>query len=772
MNDAHKVVKYKLEGPASKIRIQNPSQKAFVLLQAAIGQHYLDDYTLRQEMSMSVEYASRMLTAIEDYSIEESKHGKVALEALMLRRNLATSLWGAGDYVLNQLRGVGAKTAAKLAMNKIRTFDDISSKSSNEIEQACGRKSPFGQELKNVVSKLMTRSLRVSAYIEGMESDTRPKELVCHLTSRLDAEGNELGEANIGDDSRILTYTLSVHTDRAGGSLMFRKELSGPSSHRIKCPIKFGRMYVRIVSNLVGLDDQVYLEGNDVVEKSMFLSPKPAKKPTAVTTVKSGALQSDKILSKSQLEMVDGVHDFRMSQRKPLQAKKSHIYNSTSASAKRDKPNESISEKHCSPSTEPKQHFVTPSPSIHHRQSPTVFDYSPRPIQTPTEKQSRNEQFRRERTIIRDPKRCKLQHGSWQIQKKKQKQFQQRAFGSPKENPFSKFRFDPNNVEGQLEIESSHPIEKSVEPGSIIPPSVNSTMNQYHSTHFDRRSRFLSKGIGTAKSPSTLNTFVGSTRRGRVGIPYQLRQDQLLHQKAAEQKAYLAQNYGSLQPNYNQNHKFFPSNTYNSTCSSSVQRNAFSNHGGLYDTANDTASMRYLHPGFHSYHESNPPNATFNVFDVNPQQMNLQEAPHEPLHYWNMEPDTYHPNAQLHFTDSNPFEVYEQETAPHNNEYFSVDDININRQFNFVDPDPPQLNVHETPNENYNHWSIDPKPNPNTQSGFVVLDPHQSCVQEAHTLNPINQERMEGMVINVDSSCNSGCYEDRRGEDTFESAFF
>jgi len=87
-------------------------------------------------MSLCVEYANRILVATEDYSIDESKHGQGALESLLLRRCLATSLWGPGDGVLNQLRGVGQKTAAKLAMNNVRTFADILSKSSNEIEQA------------------------------------------------------------------------------------------------------------------------------------------------------------------------------------------------------------------------------------------------------------------------------------------------------------------------------------------------------------------------------------------------------------------------------------------------------------------------------------------------------------------------------------------------------------------------------------------------------------------------------------------------------------
>lgn len=220
LNDAHKLIKFKLEGPPSKIRIQQPSQKAFVLLQCAIGQIRLDDYTLRQEMSRVIEYSSRILKAAEDYSVEESKHGKVALESLLLRRSLVCSLWGPNDGVLNQLSGVGQKTARKLSVNNIKTFADILSKSSNEIEQACGRVSPFGQQLRGAAMKILSRSLSLTAQIEGLDNYQTSNMLVCSLRSRNEIYSTQSDE----NGSRIVTYTLSVHTDRPHGCLMFRSE--------------------------------------------------------------------------------------------------------------------------------------------------------------------------------------------------------------------------------------------------------------------------------------------------------------------------------------------------------------------------------------------------------------------------------------------------------------------------------------------------------------------------------------------------------------------
>ena len=95
-----------------------------------------------------IEYATRMLSAAEEYSIDGSKHGQVALQSSLLRRSLATSLWGAGDGVLNQLRGIGHKTTAKLRFHGILSFADVLTTSSEIMERAAGRDPPFGNEVR------------------------------------------------------------------------------------------------------------------------------------------------------------------------------------------------------------------------------------------------------------------------------------------------------------------------------------------------------------------------------------------------------------------------------------------------------------------------------------------------------------------------------------------------------------------------------------------------------------------------------------------------
>lgn len=250
LNEVHKLIRYKLDGPPSKVRVQSPWEKTFVLLQAAIGQHYLEEKTLRQEMSFMVEYATRILSAVEDYSIDGSMNGQVSLQSLRLRRSLATCLWGPGDGVLNQLRGVGHKTTAKLRFSKISSFVDVLSATSEAIERAAGRAPPFGKELRTAVSKILAGTLQLSACLEYEGSVS--KYVVCSLARRATMPGAELVDSD--ESAGIIKYTLVVYTDRPGGSLVVQPNITSIGEYRFPCPQTFGKIFVHLVASMVGLD--------------------------------------------------------------------------------------------------------------------------------------------------------------------------------------------------------------------------------------------------------------------------------------------------------------------------------------------------------------------------------------------------------------------------------------------------------------------------------------------------------------------------------------
>jgi hypothetical protein len=114
-------------------------------------------------------------------------------------------------------------------------------------------------------------------------------------------------------------YSLLVFTDRPEGLLLSCEDVSAESEVTVKCPEKFGRVYIRLISNLVGLDEQVSVDGNDRVEKSSFsLSPVVAKSATKRKKSQICSKPSEcagKRLFESHRSSVSNVGDMRLHKR-------------------------------------------------------------------------------------------------------------------------------------------------------------------------------------------------------------------------------------------------------------------------------------------------------------------------------------------------------------------------------------------------------------------------------------------------------------------------
>jgi hypothetical protein len=273
LNEVHKNLKYKLES-TSKIRIQEPHQKAFVLLQAAIGQHYFEDFTLRQEMSSNLEFATRILAAAEEYSIYGSKNGQVALQCLKLRRCLAVSLWGPSDGVLNQLRGVGQATTQKLRSHNISSFLDVINTTDEIIDKSTGRSGNFGVELRKAAIAILEKSLKLSAQIseKGWVS--------CQLIKNPFISTHQ--EFKNTQESVAVRYTLIAFTDEPNGCLFFQPNVEGSGEMNFRCPESFGQISIHLISSLVGLDDAVIIKG-DKERNQLQLKHKPIENIAACT---------------------------------------------------------------------------------------------------------------------------------------------------------------------------------------------------------------------------------------------------------------------------------------------------------------------------------------------------------------------------------------------------------------------------------------------------------------------------------------------------------
>lgn len=181
---------------------------------------------------------------------------------------MATSLWGSRDGVLNQIRGVGAKTTESLLKNNVVSFADVSTKSSYDIEQLTNRKQPFGQELRASAAKILRNSLTMRAHIEKDEENNSSQKFVKCKIERSYPDHNSKYEQN------ICWYTLAVYSDQPKESiLMFRENLSKEGEHRIACPNIFSKINVHLISNLIGLDVSTTLDNKDTAVKVPTESP-------------------------------------------------------------------------------------------------------------------------------------------------------------------------------------------------------------------------------------------------------------------------------------------------------------------------------------------------------------------------------------------------------------------------------------------------------------------------------------------------------------------
>jgi ATP-dependent DNA helicase HFM1/MER3 len=236
LNDAYKTIKYKLEGPQSKVRIQTDAEKCFVMLQAAIGQYFFGEFALRQQMSSMINGASQVLSAIEQYAKEGSRNGQVAIQAMLFRRSLYSSLWGVHDGVLNQIGGITQEMVAKLKVSGISSFVDAMSRSNEDIVKAINVTDAFANSLRVAASTILHRTLKLSAaYIE--KNGDRGCELNVTLNRRVAGSIEEIHK-------KIVSYSLVIFTDRAGGLFHFSDEISNPATLSLRLPEKetFGRI--------------------------------------------------------------------------------------------------------------------------------------------------------------------------------------------------------------------------------------------------------------------------------------------------------------------------------------------------------------------------------------------------------------------------------------------------------------------------------------------------------------------------------------------------
>ena len=80
------------------------------------------------------------------------------------------SLWEEADGILNQLHGICTKNTKKSLNIDVKTFSDVLSRSSYDIEHTCSRITHFGQKLHSAAKRSICDYLTVMVYFNDEES--------------------------------------------------------------------------------------------------------------------------------------------------------------------------------------------------------------------------------------------------------------------------------------------------------------------------------------------------------------------------------------------------------------------------------------------------------------------------------------------------------------------------------------------------------------------------------------------------------------------------
>ena len=231
---------------------------------------------------------------------------------------------------------------------------------------------------------------------------------------------------------------------------------------------------IRLVSSLVGLDEQVTVHGNEErIEKSSFSLTPAMTKSSAAHEKQSTISKTKRKLFDDHRKTVSAVKDVRLHKRK--KTNKEHKDNDcvivdSDAVECVPKPSKMTHQKPRSKKT------VTPSP---HPRNVERESNDLTPVRNTTSLPvSRNETASdapRHRSnsskYARNNQKGQGKSSSWFRDQTQVKKNQQTAFHSPKENPFASYTFDPNNVEDSLNLNSERSKYAVHEP-SVIPNNV------------------------------------------------------------------------------------------------------------------------------------------------------------------------------------------------------------------------------------------------------------------------------------------------------------
>ena len=174
LNANRAVVKYPLTGSGStnpsKFRVKTDREKVNLLIQSTLGGYeFKEDFGLRQDVQNVFRCAGRLSRCLRQVITitQNLQYYTPLFSSISLAKCIERRLWDVNDdsssacatpAIFRQLASIGPTLAHNLYADAgLRTFDDLRGADPSLIERACGRKPPFGANLKIQVADLVPK---------------------------------------------------------------------------------------------------------------------------------------------------------------------------------------------------------------------------------------------------------------------------------------------------------------------------------------------------------------------------------------------------------------------------------------------------------------------------------------------------------------------------------------------------------------------------------------------------------------------------------------
>ncbi|XP_049323067.1 probable ATP-dependent DNA helicase HFM1 isoform X2 [Astyanax mexicanus] len=150
-------IRYPMEG-----KIKSKDMKVNCLIQAQLGNLPIQEFGLTQDTGKIFRSGVRISKCLAEFLSHHSKQNFSAqLNSLILAKCFRAKLWEDSPYVSKQLDKIGLSLATAMVNAGLTSFSKIEATNPRELELIVNRHPPFGNQIKEAVSKLPKYEIRL-----------------------------------------------------------------------------------------------------------------------------------------------------------------------------------------------------------------------------------------------------------------------------------------------------------------------------------------------------------------------------------------------------------------------------------------------------------------------------------------------------------------------------------------------------------------------------------------------------------------------------------